>query len=123
MSASARKDYGAGAVIDPSQETVKRINNMNNPYSVQQLGLDKSDDNGASPKYIAITSESLDALTANTRVLLGNREGVVKSVNTPVATLVDCVITIRDKEKVDIDTTYTKAELLASPIIFFAINV
>ena len=118
MSAIARKDYGAGAIVDASLETVKRVNSMNNPYSVQQLGLDKS----GPPKYAAITSASLDALPANTRVLLGNREGVVTSVNTPVATLVDCVITIFDKTKTAINTTYTKAELLASPTIFFATN-
>ena len=118
MSAIARKDYGAGAIVDASLETVKRVNNMNNPYSVQQLGLDKS----GLPKYQALSSAGLDALTANTRVFFGNREGVVASVNTPVATLVDCVIRIYDKTKTAIDTTYTKAELLASPTIFFATN-
>ena len=109
MGASARKDYGSGAIVPENNETMKAINWINSPYSIQATGHDKVKDN-----LIEINSDNLDALAVNTRVLLGNKPGYVKTVtDTPGPPLVSAVITVLDKEKNEVDTTYTKAELLA----------
>lgn len=118
MGASPRKDYGSGAIVAENNETMKRVNYQNTPYSVQATGHDKVVDN-----YIPITSENLDALTTNTRVLLGNQEGYIKTVTDTggSAPLVSAVVSVLDKQKNEINTTYLKAELLALPN-FFLVN-
>ena len=117
MGASTRKDYGSDAIVAENNETMKQVNTVNSPYSVQATGHDKVKAN-----YIPVTSENLDALADNTRVLLGNKEGYVKSTllstGDTAPPLVSAVITVLDKTKTEIDTSYTKAELLALGNLF-----
>jgi hypothetical protein len=87
MSKMPRKDYNGTKDVPASNETLKRVNTQNAPYSYQATGLDKSPDT-----YIKVDSDNLDNLALNTRVLKGNIKGVVKAINKPADTLVDATI-------------------------------
>jgi len=115
MTKMARNDYASDAIVPVSNETMKRVNTMNTPYSVQQLGLDKHPE-----QYIPVTSENLDAIVPNTRVAQGNIEKVVKTVNLTVgaAPLISVVLMYLDDTDTEVTETWTKAELLASGNVF-----
>jgi hypothetical protein len=125
MARTQRKDYAADAVVDPSNETVKRVNFMNTPFSVQATGLDLPQVDSSSPAQdraglIEINSANLDAMVLNTRVLQGNREGFVSAINKPVGTLIDLDITFpKQGQDEEVTVKYTKAEILVSPDLFF----
>lgn len=110
-----RKDYGANAKVPASNPTMREISAINSPYSVQATGYDRD----INP-YIVLDSAGLDLLKRGTRVLFGNKDGYVKTVTYDGSrVLVSAVITTLDKEKNEVDTTYTKAEILALGNIFF----
>lgn len=125
MSAVQRKDYGETAKVSPIDETVKRIHHINTPFSVEQLGLERSPEN-----YIPVTDANLDTLVSaantlafNVQVILGNRKGYIKSVTTTgVGPFVLATAVLADKQNGEevILGTYTKAELLANPELFLA---
>lgn len=115
MGATARKDYGSDAIIADNNETLKRVNTMNTPYSVQASGVDKIDG-----RLQVIDSTTADSITARQRVLWGNKEGYIKSVTLGADPfpLVSCVIAYLDKEKVEVTQTFTKAQLIAEHSLF-----
>jgi hypothetical protein len=113
MAKMQRKDYAAAAVVDHSQETLKRVHTMNTPFSVQSLGLHHNKE-----KHIPVTSENVDALETNTRYIEGNVEGYVKTVTQFEGATTEVVFGyLKDGEEVT--KTLTKDELLDSQTIFF----
>ena len=101
-------------LIASGNETMRQVTYMNSPYSVQATGLDKHPE-----KYILMTSANIDALIKGTIVNVGNQDGYIKTVtgSNPVTSI---VISIPNEGETGIiDTTYTKAQLLASRNIFF----
>jgi hypothetical protein len=118
MARIPRKDYAADAVVPSNNEVLKRINNINSPYSVQATGLDLTPADSrpsARAKAIELNSANLDALALNTRVLQGNRAGYVKAINKPASTLIDADIAfIQEGEGTEVVEKYTKQELLDS---------
>lgn len=114
MPAVARKDYGANAIVAPSNETMRLINSINSPYSAQATGMDL-----VPGRIEKISQAQLNALTTNTRVLLGNAEGYVKTVTQVESVTTAVVIATLDKEKEEILKTYTAAEILNSGNIIF----
>ena len=116
MAKMERKDYGADAIVSPSNPTVKRVNTQNSPYSTQATGHDLPNS-----KLIPLNSENLDALVTGTRVLDGQLEKTVKTVNKTSNVLDDAVISYIDAYTgEEVTKTYTKNELLASSTIFLA---
>ena len=114
----SRKDYGANAQVAESNETVKRANFDNSPYSVTSTGHNHIKD-----KYIPVTDENVEALVQGTRFMQGNREGYVKTVTDdggdPAAFASAELAYQKDGEEVVLGD-FTKAELLNMPNLFFA---
>jgi hypothetical protein len=73
MGEMLRKDYGSNAIVPVNNEVVKQVNNLNTPFSIQQLGAERSG------HYIPSDEISFATIVPNTRVLVGNQEGLVKS--------------------------------------------
>lgn len=120
MGKMPRKDYGADAIVDPSQETVKRWNNVNTPFSVESTGLERRKD-----LYVESADISYDTIKVNSRVYTGNQEGVVTAVTTsgvdPDFVLETVTISLTNEgEGSTRDITYTVAELKAAGNIFFS---
>jgi hypothetical protein len=115
MGTSPRKDYAAGAVIAPGNKTMKRVNSMNAPASMQATGHDKHPD-----KHIEITSDNLDSLATGTRVLVGNDEGRIKTVNNHIDGYLEDILvsySILDSKETR-DVGYTKQEILDTSVFF-----
>lgn len=109
MSSISRKD--SKQIIAENNNTMKRVNFMNTPYSVQSTGADKIEG-----KVIEVTTETLfNALSTRQRVLMGNKEGHIKTITESTS----LVITTYDLEKNEINTTYTMAQVLSSGNLFF----
>lgn len=141
MGEMSRKDYGANAIVDQTSETMRRVNSMNAPFSIEATGHDHLKKN-----LVSITDEaSLETLKTGMRVLTGNRQGYIKSIATvsdgeedPTQIFSSMVVsfpaasgTYTDKDNDgDIDpelpvqdVTYTKAFLLAGiGEAFFIVN-
>lgn len=119
MSTVARKDYGANAIVDPSKEAVKRVNLMNTPFGVQQLGLLQS-----SGAYIPVEDINYDNFKTNTRVLRGNKEGYVKAVTTsgvdPDFVLETATFGFLKNGVEHTEGPYTVVEIKAMGNVFFA---
>lgn len=119
MSPMPSKSYGADAIVSPSNPTLKRVNTLNSPLSAEATGLDH-----VPSKHIPVTSENLNALETNTRVLEGNIEKYVKTVTktgvAPDEVLTSAVIAWSDDKDVEQTQTLTKAQFLASTTIFLA---
>lgn len=114
MGASPRKDYGAAAIVPASNPTVKRVNTLNAPFSIEDTGHGI-----VKEKFIPMTSENLDALVTGTRVLDPPQEKYVKTVTKAAGVLTSAVIGhLYNGEEVV--KTYTKSELLTSSTIFLA---
>ncbi len=105
--------------IADEQETFKRINAMNTPYSVQATGADKDIWKQYADRIRTVDSTAtFNLLTVRTRVLWGNREGYISA---HVAST-SLVFTWLDKTKTKINTTKTMAEVLASGSMVFLIE-
>lgn len=105
--------------INDEQETFKRINAMNTPYSVQATGADKDIWKQYAGRIRTVDSTaSFNLLTVRTRVLWGNREGYISA---HVAST-SLVFTWLDKTKTKINTTKTMAEVLASGSMVFLVE-
>lgn len=87
MTRVARKDYGSSAIVKKNNEVLKRVNSQNSPFSVQATGHEHYQD-----KYIQVTSDTLDDLVQNQRVLQGNRKGYIRSLAKTGAVLDSAVI-------------------------------
>lgn len=111
---SANVDAGKGLFqptsmtsnVADNNQTLKRVNFMNTPYSVQSTGADKKDG-----RIKVVDSEAVfNTIATRTRVLWGNREGYIKSIIASTS----LVFTWLDKEKEEVNTTKTMAEVIAS---------
>lgn len=111
MGATTRKD--SQQKIADNNETMKRVNFMNSPYSVQGTGADKMEG-----RIKAITDvTSFNTLTTRQRVLLGNKEGYLKTVTKTVDSESLVYVTLND-EKEEVETTLTMAQVIASGSLF-----
>ena len=107
MGAISRKD--PQQKISENNKTMKRINNVNSPYSIQATGADKMEG-----RIKAITDvTSFNTLTTRQRVLLGNKEGYLKTVTKTVDNESLVYVTLNDLKE-EVETTLTMAEVIAS---------
>lgn len=117
----SRKDYGTDAIIPQSNEALKRVTNVNAPFSTQALGNDF--------KNNQLLPENYDSIKEGDMLLRGNIQETVTEViinGSGLEPVLESIVT--EKPFVDIDmretneespieTTYTKAELLADSCI------
>ncbi len=104
------------STIDDNQETFKRLNFMNTPFSVQATGADKDIWKVYADRIQRVTdTTSFNLLTVRTRVLWGNRDGYIKA-HTASTSL---TFTWLDRTKQEIDTVKTMAEVIASGSMVF----
>lgn len=98
----------------PNNETVKRVNHMNSPYSVQATGNDLVEGR----LHPVRTEAEFNALATRQRVLLGNEQGWLKTVTASTS----LVFVTLDNLKQEQLTTLTMAEVIdgRKAIIFFA---
>ncbi len=89
-----------------NNKTLKQVNAINTPYSVQAVGADKQD--GRVNQIVDETA--FNTVVARDRVLWGNREGYIKS----IVASTSLVFTWLDKDLNEVDTTKTMAEVIAS---------
>lgn len=115
--AITRQDYG-NRVIHPSNETLRRVDSANAPYSAQATGIDKHLE-----KKIEITPTGLASLEGGERVLIGNREGVVDNIVlggvAPNQTLTSLDVQF-EKDGTTTVKTYTAEGLINEGIIFLS---
>lgn len=106
---------GLTSNVDDNNEVVKRVNIMNTPFSIQQTGVENIDD-----RLEVITNETeFNTLTTRQRVLLGNKEGWIKTVTASTS----IVIAYQDEVKAEQTITLTMAQVIAnSPQSIFIIN-
>ena len=119
MGEMPRKDYGANAIVPVNNEVVKQVNNLNTPYSIQQLGAERSG------LYIPSDEISFATIVAGTRVLAGNKEGLVKSVTfsgVDPDQVLETVTIAYDKGGEEVLEVLTVAALKASGTYFFVKN-
>lgn len=110
MGSIPRKDYGEAAIVKDSNPVMKRVNSMNAPHSIQATGADKMEG-----KVVAITTVAeFNALTPYQRVLLGNREGYIKTVTASTS----LVYAVKDQEKEEELTTLTVQQVIDSGNLF-----
>lgn len=96
--------------IADNNPTLKQVNFMNTPFSVQQSGADK-----VPGRLVAVTTAAqFNALTVRQRVLNGSREGWI-SAHTDDTSL---VFTFYDVDKNEIDETFTMAQIFANGDLF-----
>lgn len=120
MTKVARKDYGSAAIVDPSMETVKRVNSMNTPFGVQQTGALKAD--------VDIPAKDINYANfkAGTRVLRGNKEGYVKATTftgvDPNQVLESATFGFIKDGSEYTEGPYTVAEIKAMGNVFFAVS-
>jgi hypothetical protein len=113
MGASSRKDIIS--IVADNNEVVKRVNVMNSPFSIQQTGVELLDNRLKS----ITTSTEFNAITTRQRVLLGNKEGWIKTVTADTS----IVIAYHNEVKVEQTITLTMAQVIAnSPQSIFIIN-
>ena len=106
---------GLGSDIEDNNETFKRVNFMNTPFSVQSSGVDKDIWKQYEGRLLVVDTETVfNTITVRTRVLWGNREGWISALTASTS----LVFTWLDKTKTEIDTTKTMAEVLASGSMF-----
>lgn len=89
-----------------NNQTLKRINFLNTPFSVEATGADKI------PNRIKVvdSTATFNTITVRTRVLWGNRDGYISAI-TPSTSL---VFTWIDKKNNKVNTTKTMAQVIAS---------
>lgn len=110
ISASKFSLSGLTSNVADNNETLKNVNMLNTPYSLQGTGADKIEG-----RVLLIDTETkFNALTTRQRVLFGNKEGHIKTVTASTS----IVITTFTPNKVAIDTTYTMAQIIASGSLF-----
>lgn len=141
MGEMSRKDYGSNAIVDQTSETMRRVNSMNAPFSIEATGHEHLKKN-----LVSITDEaSLETLKTGMRVFNGNRQGYIKTITTasdgeepPTQIFSSMVVSFPaasgtytdtdddgdiDPELPVHDVTYTKASLLAGiGETFFIVN-
>lgn len=101
---------GLTSNVSDNNETLKNVNMLNTPYSLQGTGADKIEG-----RVLLIDTETkFNALTTRQRVLFGNKEGHIKTVTASTS----IVITTFSPTKTAIDTTYTMAQIIASGSLF-----
>lgn len=110
MGATSRKDYGTDAIVSKNNPVIKRVNQMNAPYSVQAVGADRIEG-----RVVAVTTlAQFNALTTRQRVLLGSKEGYIKSIVLGVS----LTYATLDKEKQEQITPLTMQQVFDSGNLF-----
>lgn len=99
-----------------SNKTLKQVNFMNTPFSVQSSGADKQVWKSTTERLIQVdTAAKFNALAVRDRVLNGSREGWVSAI--VASTSLD--FTFLDMTKTEITETLTMAQVLTSGDLFF----
>ena len=106
LSASKTVLLSLASNVLENNKTLKQVNSINTPYSVQATGADKQDNRVN--QIIDVTA--FNTIVARDRVLWGNREGYIKS----VVASTSLVFTWLDKDLNEVNTTKTMAEVIAS---------
>jgi len=107
---SQRKDYGSDAIVEEGNKTMRRVDHVNSPNSVEATGSEN----------VKQVIENYDDIQVGDRLLKGNNEEIVSAVNKTNEVLDDIETEYRDGTVNDpledevVTTAYTKAELEAA---------
>lgn len=102
--------------VDPNNETLKRVNNQNAPFSVQASGSDKLKSGETSTRLKSVATEAqFNTITTRDRWLRGNVEGYVHAITASTSLQLGYL----DKTNTEVLETLTMAQVLASNNLYF----